>query len=146
MLLENYDLEKLGPTSINLRLKELYKLKKGKIDFSKKTPETKLISLEKPYTLKPGEFVLGKTIEKINMPENLVGLLLKKGKAFRIGLDIHCSLVDSGYKGEIIFGIHNMSENEIVIRKKMSLNQLIILNTKGKSIPLVTQFIGGEVF
>ena len=146
MLVENYDLEKIGPASINLRLKELHKIKKGKVTFPEKIPETKLISLKKPYALKPNEFVLGKTIEKINMPDHLVGLLLKKGKAFRIGLDIHCSIVDPRYKGKIVFGIHNMSENEIELKYGSSLIQMMVLDLKGKPSTIVSQFMGGKVF
>ncbi len=146
MLVENCNLGSIGPASVSLRLKEIYLLEKQKINLPAKTPKTRAISLEKPYVLKAGEYVLGKTMEKVNMPERLAGLLLKKGKAFRVGLDIHCSLVDPGYSGEIIFGIHNMGKNEVVLKKGMSLNQLMVLDLKGKPTPLVTRFIGGKVF
>jgi deoxycytidine triphosphate deaminase len=64
---------------IDLRIGEIYEIKKGKgfiYKNTRKTPEYKLVAKfrkgkSKKIKLNPGKFYIAKTIEKINTPKNL---------------------------------------------------------------------------
>lgn len=147
MLLENYDEKNVGANCIDLRIRELYKI--GKTDVvdweEKKLPEYKKIPLEKPYILKPGEYVLIKTMEKVNMPTNYIGLLLIRTTAFRLGLNILSTKIDAGYVGELVVGLHNVGPNKVVIKKGMSFLTLLISDLKGNTISYISKYMGGKV-
>ena len=56
-----------------------------------------------PFILHPGEFVLGSTLENIELPDDLVARLEGKSSLGRIGLVIHSTagFVDPGWKGHL---------------------------------------------
>ena len=56
-----------------------------------------------PFMLHPGEFVLGSTLEHIELPSHLVARLEGKSSLGRIGLLIHSTAgyVDPGWKGHL---------------------------------------------
>ena len=61
---------------------------------------------EAPFILHPGEFVLGSTLEYIELPDDLVARLEGKSSLGRIGLVIHSTagFVDPGWKGTLDTG------------------------------------------
>ena len=58
-------------------------------------------SPEEPFVLHPGEFALGTTIERIGLPDDIVGRLEGKSSLGRLGLLIHSTAgyVDPGWDG-----------------------------------------------
>ena len=68
MLVSGHDKKGILGAAIEFRLGKIYKQKKGKIDIlQEKWPEVAEITLQKKgYELKPGEYILAKTMEKIN--------------------------------------------------------------------------------
>jgi len=144
-MLKNFKKENIGPCSYDLRLKEIFKPKKIVIVDLSKDKITKFTKLKLPYILKPGEFLLGKTFEEFDTPLNIMSILKTKSTSFRIGLKILCAVNDPGYKGEIVFGIHNISNNKIKIFKGMSLLQAVFIDLKGSSVPIQTKYMGGNL-
>jgi len=145
-MIENFKKENIGPCKYDFELGEIFKHKKTKeiIDISKdKFPE--LIELKLPYVLKPGEYVLGRTIEKFNMPLELLSIYASNSIAFRLGMNILCGLNDPGYKGNAIFGIHNISQNKILLFRGMKLLETAFVELKGDATPVQTKFMGGRV-
>ena len=55
---------------------------------------------EEGYTLKPGQFVLGTTIERIQLSREIVGKLDGRSTIARLGLLIHCSsdIIDGNHE------------------------------------------------
>src|SRR3954454_6431707 len=58
---------------------------------------------EEPFILHPGEFVLGQTLERVTLPDDLVARLEGKSSLGRLGLLIHSTagFVDSGFSGNL---------------------------------------------
>ena len=68
------------------------------------------IQEESPFILHPGEFVLGSTLENIELPDDLVARLEGKSSLGRIGLVIHSTagFVDPGWKGHLTLELSNL--------------------------------------
>ena len=64
-----------------------------------------------PFMLHPGEFVLGSTLEHIELPNDLVSRVEGKSSLGRLGLLIHSTAgyVDPGFKGQLTLEISNVS-------------------------------------
>lgn len=89
----------------------------------------------KSITLQPGDFVLGKTIEKIQMPEDLFGMLSGRSRFARVGLtiDITAFFVQPGVNNHQVFEIKNFSKHLITIKPGLRMAQLAFIRTEGKS-------------
>ena len=57
--------------------------------------------------IRPGEFYLVKTIESVNMPENLTASITPRSTTYRSGLFIRTGNVPPGYCGGLTFGLKN---------------------------------------
>lgn len=88
------------------------------------------IDLEKePYILKPGEFVLGSTIEEIKTPRNICGFLDGRSTLARLGITIHISaaVTDGLYDDArtITLEIHNASNMHLKLSHTMPIGSLL---------------------
>ncbi|HCL31584.1 MAG TPA: dCTP deaminase, partial [Candidatus Latescibacteria bacterium] len=74
---------------------------------------TEMVEIEgdTPFMLHPGEFVLGSTLENIELPGDLVARLEGKSSLGRIGLLIHSTAgyVDPGWKGHLTLELSNVA-------------------------------------
>jgi dUTP pyrophosphatase len=69
-------------------------------------------------TLKPGERKTVRTGIAIEIPEGCVGLIWdKSGVGIHGGLKTLGGVVDAGYRGEILVGMVNLSQEELLIQK-----------------------------
>jgi len=112
---------------LEMRVGEVYKMKgEAFLGVEERTmPETERLIpwLDKKgreiVTLKPGDYYLVKTIEKVNLPSRKI--LIEKGKVLRYliadvrprtnlqrcGIELICSTTNPGYSGELTFGLKN---------------------------------------
>src|SRR3984957_5355762 len=98
----------------DLRLGEVYKIS-GKAFLGVTERHTADVSLVKKYDenkvskviIKPGEFYLIKTIEDVNMPDNLTASITPRSTTYRSGLMIRTGNVPPGYCGGLTFGLKN---------------------------------------
>lgn len=145
-MIKNFKKENIGPCTYNFRLGQIFKHKK--MDFTIEVEKNKmpeLIELKLPYILRPGEYVIGKTIEEFDTPIDLMSIYSLRSINIRIGLNIVCGLNDPGYKGNAIFGIQNISQNKIKIFEGMELLQTAFIDLKGNAIPIQTRYMGGKI-
>ena len=79
------------------------------------------------YKLKPMEFILGSTDEKVHIPRDLVGHVDGKSSIGRLGVFIHVSsgYIDAGYTGNITLEIFNCSDKEFELYHGMSIAQIV---------------------
>lgn len=98
----------------DLRLGEVYKIKGDAFlgETHRKTAEIDLISeykKNKPskIKIKPGDFFLVKTIELVNMPDNLTASITPRSTTYRCGLYLRTGNVPPGYCGGLTFGLKN---------------------------------------
>ena len=82
-----------------------------------------------PFILHPGEFVLGSTIEHIELPDDLVARLEGKSSLGRIGLVIHSTagFVDPGWKGNLTLELSNLARLPITLYYGMKIGQISFL-------------------
>ena len=82
-----------------------------------------------PFMLHPGEFVLGSTLESIEIPDDLVARLEGKSSLGRIGLLIHSTAgyVDPGWKGHLTLELSNVANLPITLYHGMKIGQLSFL-------------------
>lgn len=144
-MIEGCKEKNIQPCSVDLSLGKIFRIKSNKIiDIEKNMPGVNEIKL--PYVLKPEEYVLASSIEKVNQKHTKYAVLVvPRSRAFRIGLSIESGLLYPYYKGEVIFGIKNISENKIRLNKGMGLIQLCFFEIKSDFIPLHHTYQNGRV-
>ena len=82
-----------------------------------------------PFMLHPGEFVLGSTLEHVEVPADLVARLEGKSSLGRVGLLIHSTAgyVDPGWKGRLTLELSNVSNLPITLYYRMKIGQISFL-------------------
>jgi len=134
----------------DLRLGEVYKIS-GKAFLGETHRQTPDITLFKQYgkdksvKVKPGDFFLVKTMEKINLPVNLSAVILPRTTTFRSGLFLRTGPIQPGYSGELTFGLKN--EGPIVVEIEMGARFAHVLfhEIKGTGSAYRGQWQGGRV-
>jgi dCTP deaminase len=123
--------EQIGPASVDLTLSnEFWKSRRarGKVDISK-VGFSELMEYFRAdeVELEPGAMVLGKTLEKIELPPNISGRLEGRSSFARLGLAIHVtsSFIQPGSRNHQILEIVNLSKHNMIIKAGMRLSQLI---------------------
>ena len=120
----------LGACSIDLRLGKTFRIfdhsKFPYIDPFKKNISdniTREIVIENgdPFIMQPGEFVLGTTIEYIEVPDDLTGRLEGRSSIGRLGVVIHSTAahIECGFKGNIVLELANMGKMPVALYPDM---------------------------
>ncbi len=96
---------------------------------------TELVEVEgdEPFILHPGEFVLGQTLERVTLPDDLVARLEGKSSLGRLGLLIHSTagFVDSGWEGNLTLELSNVANLPITIYHGMPIGQISFMRMDG---------------
>jgi deoxycytidine triphosphate deaminase len=145
-LIENFNEDCLEGAGYDLRIGKFHATV-GDAFMSKterNMPEIKEIQ-ENILLLKPGEYVLMETMEKVNMPPDLVARVLNKSSLFRCGASTFNALVDPGYKGVLTFGLRNISDHEFSIEKGAKVAQIVFEEVKGGVEMYDGKYQGGKV-
>ena len=79
-----------------------------------------------PFMLHPGEFVLGSTLERVSVPDDLVARLEGKSSLGRLGLLIHSTAgyVDAGWDGQLTLELSNVANLPITLYPGMKIGQI----------------------
>src|SRR3954452_6671736 len=85
------------------------------------------------FILHPGEFVLGQTLERVTLPDDLVARLEGKSSLGRLGLLIHSTagFVDAGFAGNLTLELSNVANLPITIYQGMPIGQLSFMRMDG---------------
>lgn len=136
----------------DLRLGEVYKI--SGIAFlgvtERHTAEVELIEEYKKgqvrdVTIKPGEFYLIKTIETVNMPEDLTASITPRSTTYRSGLFIRTGNVPPGYSGGLNFGLKNEGSVPVTIEMGARIVHIQFHEVKGGGNMYRGQWQGGRV-
>src|SRR5919197_1931697 len=94
--IDPYDDSLLQPSSVDVRVDRYFRVFHNNrypyIDVREEQEDlTELVEVEEdtPFVLHPGEFVLGSTLERVRLPDDLVARLEGKSSLGRLGLLIH---------------------------------------------------------
>ncbi len=128
-----YDPVDLQPSSVDLHLDRSFRVFRNNryafIDVRKPQPDlTELVTVEndEPFVLHPGEFVLGQTLEWVELPVDIVARLEGRSSLGRIGLLIHSTAgyVDPGWKGNLTLELSNVANLPIALYFGMKIGQI----------------------
>jgi dCTP deaminase len=91
----------------------------------------------KTFIIQPGDFVLARTLEVIQLPDFYAARVEGKSSLARIGLTIHQTggWIDSGFKGSITLEISTVNVRPILLHSGMPICQLAIFMTNPPRVP-----------
>ena len=116
--------------------------------FGPNSSRTKITS-EQPFVLRPNRLVLGKTLERIELPIGADGYCLAariegKSSYARCGLLVHCTAptIHAGFAGTITLELYNLGPFSISLYPGSYICQLIVETVKGVPYRNDSQFQG----
>jgi len=137
-----FDANNLGPASYDLALgtslrffvpqKEAYAVH-NEADFNELT---KLIEMdENGYTMKPGEAVLGVTVENITLSTHIAGWLEGRSRFARLGLMVHISspFMQPGINNREVLEIANLGPTPLTILPGTKICQFVFEYCQGNA-------------
>src|SRR3954469_25153650 len=134
--IDPYDESLLQPSSVDVRVDRYFRVfhnaRYPYIDV--KQPQDELteeveVDGDTPFMLHPGEFVLGSTLERVTLPDDLVARLEGKSSLGRLGLLIHSTagFIDAGWDGHITLELSNVANVPITLYPGMKIGQISFL-------------------
>ena len=135
----------------DIRVGEVFKLKSGSYlgITERQTSEIETVAKigeDKSYTLKPGEYILVKTMESFNVPSDLAMITYPRSTLQRGGVLLLCTQTAPGYKGELTFGLKNLGEHDYTFELGARLFHVMFHEVEGKAVrEYEGQWKGGRV-
>jgi dCTP deaminase len=131
--IDPFDPKLVQPSSIDVRLDDKFLVfrntKRAFIDV--KQPADDLMEMidvgaDEPMFLHPHEFILGSTIERVRMPDDLVARLEGRSSLGRLGVVIHSTagFIDPAFEGHVTLEISNLANLPIALYPGMRIGQL----------------------
>jgi dCTP deaminase len=152
--LEPFDDALIQPASVDVRLDRYFRVFLNHtmpvIDVKKNLEElTRLVEIEdgNSFVLHPGEFVLGSTLERVAMPNDLVARVEGKSSLGRLGLLIHSTagFIDPGFDGHITLELSNVANLPITLYPGMKIGQISFLTmTTPADVPYGSSGLGSK--
>ncbi len=132
LVIDPYDEKMVQPASIDVRVGNKFRVfhnaRYPYIDVKKPMEGlTELIEInDEPFILHPGEFVLGQTLERVELPDDIIARLEGKSSLGRLGLLIHSTagFVDPAFQGNLTLELSNVANLPITIYASMPIGQL----------------------
>ena len=133
IIIEPFEDSYVQPSSIDVRISNLFRVFRnytaGIIDVKKNMADlTQPVEIDPDgvFMLHPGEFVLGSTLERIGVPDDLVGRIEGKSSLGRLGLIIHSTagFIDAGFDGHITLELTNIATLPITLYPGMKIGQV----------------------
>jgi dCTP deaminase len=131
--IDPFDDALVQPSSVDVRVDRFFRVFRNArypyIDVKEPMEDlTELVEIndDAPFILHPGEFVLGSTLERISLPDDLVARLEGKSSLGRLGLLIHSTagFIDPGWDGHVTLELSNVANLPITIYVGMKIGQL----------------------
>jgi dCTP deaminase len=123
----------IQPSSVDLHIDRFFRVFRNHtmahIDVKQNLEDlTELVEIKEDdvFILHPGEFVLGSTLERVQLPTDLVARLEGKSSLGRLGLLIHSTagFVDAGWDGQLTLELSNVATLPITLYPNMKIGQI----------------------
>jgi len=123
----------IQPASLDIRLDREFRVFRNHRDsfIDIRSPMESLTEIEtidddQAFVLHPNEFVLGSTIELVELPNDIVARVEGKSSLGRLGLLVHATAgyVDPGWQGKLTMELSNVSNLPIKLYYNMKIGQL----------------------
>jgi dCTP deaminase len=140
LVVEPWDESLVQPASVDLRLGDSFRVfhnhRVTAIDL--RDPPTNLteevvVPASEPFAIHPGEFVLGRTLEYVEIPDDVVARIEGKSSLGRLGLIVHATagFVDPGFRGTLTLEITNLTRVPIKLYAGLLIAQLSFMALDG---------------
>jgi len=133
IVIDPFDESCLQPSSIDVKVSNLFRVFRNHttavIDVKKDPADlTELVEIppDGVFMLHPGEFVLGSTVERVAIADDLVARVEGKSSLGRLGLLIHSTagFIDAGFDGHITLELSNVANLPITLYPHMKIGQV----------------------
>jgi dCTP deaminase len=133
IVIEPWEPSHVQPASVDLRLGDSFRVfhnhRTSAIDL--RDPPTNLteevvVAPEEPFVIHPGEFVLGRTQEWVELPDDVVARIEGKSSLGRLGLIVHATagFCDPGWRGTLTLELNNLTRVPIKLYPGLLIAQL----------------------
>ena len=131
--IEPWDAGMVQPASVDLRLGNSFRVfhnhRAAAIDLDdppENLTESVVVEDGEPFVIHPGEFVLGRTLEWVSIPDDIVARIEGKSSLGRLGLIVHATagFVDPGFEGTLTLEITNLTRVPIKLYADRPIAQL----------------------
>ena len=84
------------------------------------------------FILHPGDFVLGTTVERLDVPDDLIARVEGRSSLGRLAVVIHATagIVDPGYRGQVTLELSNLGTAPVALTPGMRISQVIFTELK----------------
>ena len=133
LIISPFELSSVQPASYDVKLGEEIRIFRNitKPYLDVKNPVEDFMELIKirngtPFIIHPREFVLGTTVERIQIPRDLIGRLDGKSSLGRLGIVVHATAgyIDPGFRGYITLEITDVANIPIALYPGMKIGQI----------------------
>ena len=149
--IDPYDDSLLQPSSVDVRVDRYFRVFHNNrypyIDVREEQEDlTELVEVDEgtAFVLHPGEFVLGSTLERVRLPDDLVARLEGKSSLGRLGLLIHSTagFIDPGWNWHVTLELLNVANLPVTIYPEMKIGQISFVQL---SEPAATPYGSNEL-
>ena len=136
IVIDPYDPALLQPSSVDVRVDRFFRVFRNNlypyIDAKEEQPDlTELVEInDEPFILHPGEFVLGATLERVTLGDDIVSRLEGKSSLGRLGLQVHSTagFIDPGFDGHVTLELANVANLPITLYPDMKIGQMSFMD------------------
>ncbi len=88
-------------------------------------------------TISRGAFLLAETLEIVELPDNICGVIEGKSSLARLGLTVHQTggWIDCGFHGNITLEMTCENNRPIILRTGMPIAQIVFMQTEKAEVP-----------
>jgi dCTP deaminase len=131
--IDPWDPELVQPASVDLRLGDSFRVfhnhRASAIDLRQppeNLTEEVVVPREDSFVIHPGEFCLGRTLEWVELPDDIVARIEGKSSLGRLGLIVHATagFCDPGWKGTLTLELNNLTRVPIKLYPGLQIAQL----------------------
>ena len=123
----------MQPASVDLRLGDSFRVfhnhRASAIDLREppaNLTEEVVVPADESFVIHPGEFCLGRTLEWVELPDDVVARIEGKSSLGRLGLIVHATagFCDPGWKGTLTLELNNLTRVPIKLYPGLLIAQL----------------------
>ena len=141
--IDPWDVTMVQPASVDIRLGNSFRVfhnhKVTAIDLCE--PPTGLtegveIAPDEPFVIHPGEFCLGRTLEHVELPDDIVARIEGKSSVGRLGLIVHATagFCDPGWRGTLTLELNNLTRVPIRLYAGLPIAQLSFMALDARAL------------
>ncbi len=141
IVIEPFSEEHVGPASVDLHVDNKFRVFRALPHIHPVNEEasheevTELIEVGDHLLLMPGQAVLGITVERITLPDNLCGWLEGRSRFARVGLMVHmtASFMQPGISNKQVLELNNVGPVPLAIYPGTAVCQFIFEECRGRA-------------